>query len=115
MSVDSRARGPLEPSSPARGRRHCPLTNRPLLASTARTPRAFQDDPRRRARDFSLSTSRRRPSGDVDTVAAMAGAMVGAAVGMSGLDVRLQAWSACLNGRDTFRRNDLVALAHQLK
>jgi len=55
------------------------------------------------------------PSGDVDTVAAMASAMVGAAVGMSGLDVRLQAWSACLNGRDTFRRNDLVALAHQLK
>jgi len=53
------------------------------------------------------------PSGDVDTVAAMAGAMVGAAV--SGLDVRLQAWSACLNDRDTFRRNDLVALAHQLK
>jgi|SRR5262245_44231697 len=53
--------------------------------------------------------------GDVDTVAAMAGAMVGAAVGMSGLDVRLQAWSACLNDRDTFGRDDLVALAHQLK
>jgi hypothetical protein len=45
----------------------------------------------------------------------MAGAMVGAAVGVSGLDVRLQAWSACLNDRDTFRRDDLVALADQLK
>jgi len=43
--------------------------------------------------------------GDVDTVAAMADAMVGAAVGMSVLDARLQAWSACLNDQDTFGRD----------
>jgi ADP-ribosylglycohydrolase len=35
--------------------------------------------------------------GDVDTVAAMAGAMVGARVGWSGLGQRLQAWAEALN------------------
>jgi ADP-ribosylglycohydrolase len=52
--------------------------------------------------------------GDVDTVAAMAGAMVGAAVGLSGLDTRLEAWSRLLNDQGTFRRHDLVALARDL-
>jgi hypothetical protein len=52
--------------------------------------------------------------GDVDTVAAMAGAMVGAAVGLSGLDARLEAWSRRLNDQGTFRRHDLVALARDL-
>ena len=52
--------------------------------------------------------------GDVDSVAAMAGAMVGAAGGMSGLDERLQAWAGRLNDRHTFGRDDLVTLAHQL-
>ena len=52
--------------------------------------------------------------GDVDTVAAMAGAMVGAAVGLSGLDTRLEAWSRRLNDQGTFRRHDLVALARDL-
>jgi hypothetical protein len=40
--------------------------------------------------------------------------MVGAAVGMSGLDERLQAWAGRLNDRHTFGRDDLVTLAHQL-
>jgi len=52
--------------------------------------------------------------GDVDTVAAMAGAMVGAAVGLSGLDTLLEAWSRRLNDQGTFRRHDLVALARDL-
>jgi ADP-ribosylglycohydrolase/alpha-beta hydrolase superfamily lysophospholipase len=52
--------------------------------------------------------------GDVDTVAAMAGAMVGAALGLSGLGPRLSAWARRLEDRGTHRLPDLVALAHAL-
>jgi ADP-ribosylglycohydrolase len=40
--------------------------------------------------------------GDVDTVAAMAGAMVGAAVGTDGLGSRLLRWAALLNDRGNY-------------
>jgi len=52
--------------------------------------------------------------GDVDTVAAMAGAMVGAAVGLSALDARLRQWAERLNDQHAFGLDDLVALAHAL-
>jgi len=52
--------------------------------------------------------------GDVDTVAAMAGAMAGAAVGLSGLDMRLRSWAERLNDQHTFGLDDLVALAEAL-
>jgi ADP-ribosylglycohydrolase len=52
--------------------------------------------------------------GDVDTVAAMAGAMVGAAVGLSALDARLRKWAERLNDQHTFGLDDLVDLAHAL-
>jgi ADP-ribosylglycohydrolase len=49
--------------------------------------------------------------GDVDTVAAMAGAMVGAAVGLGGLSSRLLSWAEYLNDQGTFGFADLVAVA----
>ena len=49
--------------------------------------------------------------GDVDTVAAMAGAMVGAAVGLGGLTPRLSRWAELLNDQDTFGLKDLVTIA----
>jgi ADP-ribosylglycohydrolase len=52
--------------------------------------------------------------GDVDTVAAMAGAMVGAAVGLEGLGPRLRAWAARLTDRGAFGQSELIALAHSL-
>jgi ADP-ribosylglycohydrolase/alpha-beta hydrolase superfamily lysophospholipase len=52
--------------------------------------------------------------GDVDTVAAMAGAMVGASVGIGGLGARLTAWSARLNDQGKFGRDALIALGHAL-
>jgi ADP-ribosylglycohydrolase len=52
--------------------------------------------------------------GDVDTVAAMAGAMVGAAVGLEGLGPRLSVWAACLQDQGTFGFAELVALGHRL-
>ncbi len=54
------------------------------------------------------------PGGDVDTVAAMAGAMAGAAVGLAGFDDKLRAWSAHLNDHGAFGAADLVALGHAL-
>jgi hypothetical protein len=44
----------------------------------------------------------------------MAGAMGGAAVGLSGLHTRLEAWSRRLNDQGTFRRHDRIALARDL-
>jgi len=49
--------------------------------------------------------------GDVDTVAAMAGAMVGAAVGLGGLTPRFSRWAQLLNDQGSFRLEDLVAIA----
>ena len=53
--------------------------------------------------------------GDVDTVAAMAGAMVGAAVGLSGLGPRLSRWVEFLNDQGDFGFEDLVAIARAVK
>jgi ADP-ribosylglycohydrolase len=53
--------------------------------------------------------------GDVDTVAAMAGAMVGAAVGLDGLTPRLSRWAQRLNDQGTFGFNDLVAIARAVQ
>lgn len=52
--------------------------------------------------------------GDVDTVAAMAGAMVGAHVGWSGLSDRLRRWAERLNDQGTFGLEELSALAQSL-
>jgi ADP-ribosylglycohydrolase len=49
--------------------------------------------------------------GDVDTVAAMAGAMVGAAVGLGGLTPRLSWWAQHSNDQGDFGFEDLVAVA----
>lgn len=49
--------------------------------------------------------------GDVDTVAAMAGAMVGAAVGLSGLTPRLLRWAQHLNDQGTCGFDELVEIA----
>jgi ADP-ribosylglycohydrolase len=48
--------------------------------------------------------------GDVDTVAAMAGAMVGAAVGIDGLGSRLLRWAALLNDQGNYDREYLANL-----
>jgi ADP-ribosylglycohydrolase len=53
--------------------------------------------------------------GDVDTVAAMAGAMVGAAVGLSGLGPRLSRWAELLNDKGEFGFGDLVAIARAVE
>jgi ADP-ribosylglycohydrolase len=53
--------------------------------------------------------------GDVDTVAAMAGAMVGARVGFSRLSPRLQRWAERLNDNGHFGLEQLTALAHALE
>jgi ADP-ribosylglycohydrolase len=50
--------------------------------------------------------------GDVDTVGAMAGAMVGAAVGLGGLGPRLSRWAQFLNDQGAFGLEDLVTIAH---
>jgi ADP-ribosylglycohydrolase/alpha-beta hydrolase superfamily lysophospholipase len=50
--------------------------------------------------------------GDTDTVAAMAGAMVGARVGLRGLTPRLLRWARLLNDQGTDGLADLVALGH---
>lgn len=52
--------------------------------------------------------------GDVDTVAAMAGAMVGAAVGLTGLTPRLHRWARLLNDQGCFGFDDLVAIARSV-
>ena len=52
--------------------------------------------------------------GDVDTVAAMAGAMVGAAVGLSGLGPRLSQWAQFLNDQGDFGFEDLVTVARDV-
>jgi ADP-ribosylglycohydrolase/pimeloyl-ACP methyl ester carboxylesterase len=49
--------------------------------------------------------------GDTDTVAAMAGAMVGASVGLEGLEPRLQRWCACLSDQGMARVDELIGLA----
>lgn len=53
--------------------------------------------------------------GDVDTVAAMAGAMVGAAVGLDGLTPRLMRWAAHLNDQGTFGLDELVTIARAVE
>lgn len=53
--------------------------------------------------------------GDVDTVAAMAGAMVGAAVGLGGLTPRLSRWAKRLNDRGAFGLEDLVVVARAVE
>jgi ADP-ribosylglycohydrolase len=53
--------------------------------------------------------------GDVDTVAAMAGAMVGAAVGLRGLTPRLLRWAQLLNDQGTFGVEDLVRIARAVQ
>ena len=53
--------------------------------------------------------------GDVDTVAAMAGAMVGAAVGLGGLTPRLSRWAQLLNDRGAFGLEDLVTIARAVE
>ena len=53
--------------------------------------------------------------GDVDTVAAMAGAMVGAAVGLGGLTPRLSRWAEFLNDQGGFGFEDLVKIAHDVE
>jgi ADP-ribosylglycohydrolase len=53
--------------------------------------------------------------GDVDTVAAMAGAMVGAAVGLGGLGPRLSRWAELLNDQGDFGFEDLVAIARAVE
>jgi ADP-ribosylglycohydrolase len=50
------------------------------------------------------------PGGDVDTTAAMAGAISGAYLGISAIPSPL---ANCLNDRGTWRLEELVALAHQ--
>ena len=52
--------------------------------------------------------------GDVDTVAAMAGAMVGAAVGLDRLGPRLRSWAEHLQDQGRFGFRELVALGHAL-
>ena len=52
--------------------------------------------------------------GDVDTVAAMAGAMVGARVGLSGLGSRLTRWAGCLNDQGYFGPMHLASLGGAL-
>jgi ADP-ribosylglycohydrolase len=52
--------------------------------------------------------------GDVDTVAAMAGAMVGSAVGLGRLGPRLTRWAEHLEDQGTFGFRELVALGHAL-
>jgi ADP-ribosylglycohydrolase len=51
----------------------------------------------------------------VDTVAAMAGAMVGAAVGLDGMTSRLSRWAQHLNDQGAFGFNDLVAIARAVQ
>jgi ADP-ribosylglycohydrolase len=53
--------------------------------------------------------------GDVDTVAAMAGAMVGAAVGLGGLTPRLSRWAQLLNDQGAFGLEDLVTIARAVE
>lgn len=53
--------------------------------------------------------------GDVDTVAAMAGAMVGAAVGLDGLTPRLRRWAQLLNDQGTFGLDELIAVARAVE
>lgn len=53
--------------------------------------------------------------GDVDTVAAMAGAMVGAAVGLGGLTLRLSRWAHLLNDQGFFGLEDLVTIARAVE
>ena len=53
--------------------------------------------------------------GDVDTVAAMAGAMVGAAVGLGGLTPRLSRWAQLLNDQGAFGVEDLVTIARAVQ
>jgi ADP-ribosylglycohydrolase/alpha-beta hydrolase superfamily lysophospholipase len=52
--------------------------------------------------------------GDVDTVAAMAGAMVGAAVGLAGLGPRLARWARSLEDQGAYGFAELVRIAHAL-
>jgi ADP-ribosylglycohydrolase len=53
--------------------------------------------------------------GDVDTTAAMAGAMVGAAVGLGGLTPRLSRWAQLLNDQGAFGLEDLVTIARAVE
>jgi ADP-ribosylglycohydrolase len=53
--------------------------------------------------------------GDVDTVAAMAGAMVGAAIGLGGLTPRLSRWAQLLNDQGAFGLEDLVTAARDVE
>jgi ADP-ribosylglycohydrolase len=53
--------------------------------------------------------------GDVDTTAAMAGAMVGAAVGLGGLTPRLSRWAQLLNDQGAFGLDDLVTVARAVE
>lgn len=53
--------------------------------------------------------------GDVDTVGAMAGAMVGAAVGLGGLTPRLSQWAQNLTDQGAFGFADLVNLARAVR
>lgn len=53
--------------------------------------------------------------GDVDTVAAMAGAMAGAAVGLDGLTPRLLRWAEHLNDQGTFGLGELIAIARAVQ
>lgn len=50
------------------------------------------------------------PGGDVDTTAAMAGAISGAHVGLSAIPAR---WARCITDQGTWGYDELVALAHQ--
>ncbi|MGB3892974.1 hypothetical protein [Mycolicibacter sinensis] len=52
----------------------------------------------------------------MDTVAAMAGAMVpGAAVGLDGLTPRLTRWATHLNDQGTFWLDELIAIARAVR
>lgn len=51
--------------------------------------------------------------GDVDTTAAMTGAMSGARLGLSGLGARALGWARHLTDRGTWGQSELVALAEQ--
>lgn len=53
--------------------------------------------------------------GDVDTVAAMAGAMVGAAVGLNGLTPRLQKLAGLLHDQGSYEVDDLIEIARAVK
>jgi len=53
--------------------------------------------------------------GDVDTVGAMAGAMVGAAVGLDGLTPRLAKMAGHLNDQGAFGVDDLIEIARAVK